>query len=253
MLLMASLAVLVVAILSLPASLMRRFLPADLTAADFSGTIWHGSAGSLSWDQRPIGAIEWQLHPAALLGLSVSADFQWVKVGFVVAGRVQLGAHEVTLRNADGGGPIEDLHDLGVARTWNADSRFKLAVLQVAFPQGANGAAYVRSVSGDLDLENVTAAQVADGANLGGYALHLADPALAPGQDITAQLNDTGGPVSLHAVIRLSADGHTGMLTGTVKALAGATPALRKEIDTLAELHVRDAGGNIPIDVEFTL
>jgi general secretion pathway protein N len=253
LLLVGTVAVLAVVILSLPASLVRRLLPSNVTATDFSGTVWHGSAGSLSWDQRPLGAIEWRLHPGALLRLAVDADLHWVRVGFVVDGELELGTHEVTVRNAAGGGPIEDLHDLGIARAWNGESRFKLGVLQLTFPQGMNGNADVRSVSGDLELENISAAQVADGANLGGYTLHVADPSLAPGADITAELRDSGGPVALHATIRLTADGHTGMLTGMVKAQSDAPPSLRREIDTLAELHARDAEGNIPIDLEFTL
>ncbi len=253
LLLLGTITVLVVVILSLPASLVRRFLPPDVTATDFSGTLWHGSAGNLSLAGRPIGAIEWRLNAGALLHLSVSADLHWVNVGFVVDGQVQLDTREVTLRNAEGGGPIEDLHGLGIARTLSGESRFRLAVLQLAFPQGMGGNAYVHSVIGDLTLENLSAAQLANGTNLGGYALHLADPSLAPGADITAELHDTGGPVSLRATISLTADGHTGLLTGTVKAESDAPPALRREIDTLADLHARDAGGNIPIDIEFTL
>jgi hypothetical protein len=253
LLLFAVFTVLAVVLLLLPASLLRRFLPPNVTAGEFSGTIWHGSAADLSVDRRSFGAIEWRLHPGSLLGLSVNADLHWVKVGFVADGRLQIDSHGFTVRNAEGGGPLEDLHDLGIARAWVGETRFTLGVLQVRLPQDMNGHFNVLAVTGDLDLDNVSSAQLAAGTNLGGYVLHLADPSLAPRADITAELTDTGGPLALHAAIRLTADGHTGMLSGTVQARDDASPALRREVDTLAELHARDAAGNIPVDLEFTL
>ena len=36
------------ALLALPASLATRFLPPQVQAEDFSGTLWHGSAGRLT-------------------------------------------------------------------------------------------------------------------------------------------------------------------------------------------------------------
>src|ERR1700738_5059125 len=77
----AALAVIVVA---LPASAITHFLPPSIHAEDFSGSMWHGSAGKMSFDGRDAGALEWRLHPAALLGLALAADVHWVKVGFVV-------------------------------------------------------------------------------------------------------------------------------------------------------------------------
>lgn len=253
MLLVATVAVLAVVVLSLPASLLRRLLPPGLTAADFSGTLWHGSAGSVLLNGRSLGAVEWRLHPGSLLGLALTADLHWVKVGFVADGTVQLSSQGLIARNAEGGGPIEDLHDVGVAQTWRGLTNFKLGVLQLAFPQSPNGSVNLVAVSGDLNLTDVSSTQVANGADLGGYTLHMADPKLAPGSDASAELTDNGGPLALHATIRLTADGHTGMLSGTIKARADAPQALRREVDTLAELHLPDAQGNIPVDLEFTL
>jgi hypothetical protein len=56
------LAVLSVAIIGVPASLITRFLPPFISAQDFSGSLWHGSAGRIAVNGRDAGAVEWRLH-----------------------------------------------------------------------------------------------------------------------------------------------------------------------------------------------
>src|SRR5260370_5215768 len=108
-------AVLAVIIAALPASIITHFLPPSVHAADFSGSIWHGSAGKISVDARDAGALEWRLHPAALLGMDVAADVHWVKVGFVVDAAVKIDRQGLTAHAAKGAGPIADLPHFGVA------------------------------------------------------------------------------------------------------------------------------------------
>src|SRR6202035_4094035 len=68
----------------LPASMITHFLPAQVHAEDFSGSLVHGAAGKLVVNARDAGAIEWRLHPLSLLRMAVVADIHWVKVGFVI-------------------------------------------------------------------------------------------------------------------------------------------------------------------------
>src|SRR6202163_1446722 len=89
-------ALLAVIIAALPASIITHFLPPSVHAEDFSGSLWHGSAGKISVDARDAGALEWRLHPAALLGMDVAADVHWVKVGFVVGAAVNIDRQGVT-------------------------------------------------------------------------------------------------------------------------------------------------------------
>jgi hypothetical protein len=240
----------VVIVIALPASLVKRFLPPSVVVEDLSGSLWHGSAGKITANARDFGAAEWRLHPWSLLRLMLSADVRWVKVGFVVDGTADVTRHGVTLRNIQGGGPIEDLGDLGIAPGWRGTAGFKVAEIKVGF---ANGAAVLASVVGDATVSNLSSSQIADGADLGGYALHAADGAIAPNSDATAELSDTGGPLEAAAVIRLSADGHTATLSGTLKERSNAPPALLNQLNNLTQLHARDAQGRIPVDLEFTL
>ena len=74
----------------LPASMVSRFLPVQIRAEDFSGSLLHGAAGRIVVNGRDAGAIEWQIHPLELLRLAVVADVHWVKVGFVIDGTAEI-------------------------------------------------------------------------------------------------------------------------------------------------------------------
>ncbi len=255
LILLIAIAVLVVLLIAMPASLLQRFLPPDVHAEDFSGSVWHGSAGRLTVHGRDAGAVEWHLHPASLLSLTLDAEVHWVKVGFHADGGVDVDRHGATLRDVSGGGPIEDLVDLGVPAGWHGSSELKFSELKIAFEDGANAAdAYsVRAAIGDVAVSDLASPQIGGGEDLGGYALHLANGAITPDADPSAELSDTGGPLEVKAAIHFSPKEHTGLLSGTVKERAQASAALRSQLDNLTQMHARDAQGRIPVELEFTL
>jgi hypothetical protein len=236
---------LAVIISAMPASIVTRFLPPEVRAEDFSGSIWHGSAGKISVNARDAGALEWRLHPAALLGRQVSADVHWVKVGFVVDAAVNIDRQGVSAHAVKGGGPIEDLRDFGVAAGWRGTADIDFSELKSDF---------VRPLAavGDLKVSNVTSAQIAQGADLGGFDLRLAADALSADGSVTAQLTDTGGPLEVKAVISLSSKERTGILTGTLRERPEAPAALRSDLEGIVQLRGRDPQGRIPVDLEFT-
>lgn len=253
--LLIGVAVLVVLVIAMPASLAQRFLPPTLHAEDFSGTLWHGSAGRLLVDGRDAGAIEWRIHPGSLLSLTLSADVHWVKVGFVTDAAVIIDRHSVTVHGVAGGGPIEDLADFGVARGWRGTARFNFSELQIDFDTGAapGGRVSVAAAVGDVQVSDLSSPQIAAGSDLGGYVMHLANGAITPDADATAELADTGGPLELKASIHYTMKDHTGLLTGTIKDRPEASAALKSQIENLTQLHARDARGRIPVELEFTL
>jgi hypothetical protein len=246
---MGVLAVLAVIIAVLPASLANKFLPPAVRAEDFSGTLWHGSAGRISVADRDAGALEWQLHPLALLKLRLDADLHWVKGSFVVDGAAEASRGDFQASDLRGGGPIADLATFGLAPGWRgvAEIRIPHIALDLAGPSPS-----LRSAVGEIDVADLSSPQVAGGSDIGNYALTFDDAALSSSGDAHAALVDKGGPLSLDASITLTPQSRTGMLSGTVKERADAPPALRKELDNVAQLHARDAQGRIPIDLEFT-
>ena len=237
-------AALAVIVSSLPASVITHVLPPSVRAEDFSGNLWHGSAGRISFDARDAGALEWQLHPAALLGMAVAADLHWVKVGFVIDAAVKIDRRGLDLHGVKGGGPIQDLQDLGVAAGWRGTA-------EVSFSELKGDLTKPLTAVGVVHVSNLTSAQIARGANLGGYELRLDESAVDPDGNVTAHLVDTGGPLELQTLVHFSPKERTGMLTGAVRDRPDTPADLRSQIDSLAQLRGRDPQGRIPLDLEF--
>jgi hypothetical protein len=242
-------ALLAVVVAALPASLIARFLPPGVRAEDFSGTIWHGSAGRITAGGRPAGAAEWHLHPLALLRLHTVADLHWVKGGFVLDGALDADRTGLAASGVEGGGPIADLRDLGVGAGWQGTAAVHVKEIEARWSEAG---ATLKSATGEISVSQVSASRVADGAQLGGYALKFANPVLSPDSDATATLADTGGPLSLDATIQITLKTRTGLFSAAVKERPEAAPALRNQLQNLAQLHARDAQGRIPVDLEFT-
>ena len=243
-------AVLAVAISALPASLVTHFLPVSVHAEDFSGSVWHGSAGRIAVAAHDAGALEWRLHPGALLQMKVAAELHWVKGAFLVDGNVEVDRGTLLASHLEGGGPIEDLRDLGVAPGWRGIAKIQVEQLKTGLSSDAPS---LQAAVGTIGVSNLASAQVAGGVDLGGYLLRFADPAITPDSEASAELTDTGGPLGVDATIHFDARERRGTLSGTIKERDDAPAALRAQLDNLAQLRPRDAQGRLPVDLEFTL
>jgi Type II secretion system (T2SS), protein N len=231
---------------ALPASIVSHFLPPTIHAEDFSGSVWHGSAGKITVNTRDAGALEWRLHPAALLTMDLAAELHWVKVSFVIDGAVDIDRHGFSAHDIRGGGPIENLRDFGMAADWRGIADINLSELKGDF-------AALKAAVGDIQVGSLTSPQMAGGANLGGFDLRLADGAVAADGDVTAELHDTGGPLEVRATIHYAAKERTGVLMGTLKERPQAPQALLEQLQSVSQLRGRDPQGRIPVDLEFAL
>jgi hypothetical protein len=229
----------------LPASLAARFMPAQVHAEDFSGNLLHGAAGKISINARDAGAIEWQVHPLSLLRLALVADIHWVKVGFLIDGTAEIGPGGFEAHDIKGGGPIENLQALGFADGWKGTAALAFTGVKGNFHQ-------LEAAVGKIGVANLSSAGIAAGSDLGSYELQLGPQSIAPDGSISATLNDTGGPVEAQAQIRFSPATRTGMLSGTLKERAEASPALRNQLSNLSQLRPRDSSGRFPVELEFT-
>jgi hypothetical protein len=236
-------AVLAVIVAALPASLITHFLPPTVHAEDFSGSLWHGSAGKLSVNALDAGALEWRLHPQALLHMAVAADLRWVKVGFVVDAAVAIDRQGFTAHDIKGSGPIEDLRDFGIASGWRGTAEINFSELKGDFTQPL-------AAVGDVKVSDLSSPQVAGGADLGSYDLVLAEGAVSA-DGVTAELRDAGGPLEMQALVHYSMKEHTATVSGTLKERPGAPEALHGQLDNLALLRGRDRQGRVPLEMEF--
>jgi hypothetical protein len=237
-----------IACAALPASVAARFLPAGVHAEDFSGSVWHGSAGRITVQGRDAGAVEWHLHPLALLRLHVAAYLHWVKGGFVLDGEVDAADRALSASQVEGGGPLADLSDFGLASGWRGSAGIHIRELAADLSTPAA----LTSAVGEISVADVSSPQVASGANLGGYSLSFADSAIGPDGAASAALTDTGGPLSVNATVTLSLKARSGLFSGSVQERADAPAALHRELENIGQLHARDAAGRIPVELEFT-
>jgi len=232
-------------VFALPASLVARFLPAQVHAEDFSGSLLHGAAGKLLINGRDAGAVEWQVHPLSLLRLAVVTDIHWVKVSFVLDGTAEIGPRGVAAHGIKGGGPIENLQPLGFAAGWKGTANLVFTEIKASFHQ-------LESAVGKIEVADISSGDIAAGSDLGSYVLQLAPASISPDGSISATVNDEGGPVEAQAQIRFSPATRTGMLSGTLKERAEASPVLRNQLNNLSQLRPRDSLGRFPVELEFT-
>jgi hypothetical protein len=232
-------------VFALPASLVAPFLPAQVHAEDFSGSLLHGAAGKLLINGRDAGAVEWQVHPLSLLRLAVVADIHWVKVSFVLDGTAEIGPRGVAVRGIKGGGPIDNLQTLGFAAGWKGTANLAFTEIKASFRQ-------LESAVGKIEVADISSVDIAAASDLGSYVLQVAPAGISPDGSISAKLNDEGGPVEAQAQIRFAPATRTGMLSGTLKERAEASPALRNQLNNLSQLRPRDAAGRFSVELEFT-
>jgi hypothetical protein len=235
----------VAAVAVLPASLIGRFLPAQVRAEDFSGSFLHGAAGKFTVNARDAGAIEWQIHPLPLLRLAAIVDIHWVKVAFVIDGTVELGRQSATAHDVRGGGPIDNLRDLGVAAGWRGTAVLNVAEVKTDFTR-------LQSIRGKIETDNLSSDRIADGSEIGNYVLSFGEGAVAADGNLTAGLNDAGGPLEVQAQIQFSPATRTGILSGTLKERPEASLGLRNQLASLAQIRPKDSAGRFPVELEFS-
>jgi hypothetical protein len=229
----------------LPASLIAHFLPAQIQAEDFSGSIWHGSSGRILIGSRPVGGLEWRLHPLSLLTMGVAADVHWVKGASTIDGEVSVDRKGFVAHNVRGGGPLDDLRDFGLVPGWSGNTKLDLEEIKGSFQS-------LESAQGRVEVSALASSGIARGADLGGYVLTL-QPNAGNATSVDGTIKDTGGPLDAQAEIHYSPSSHSALLSGTVKERPEASTALREQLANLAQLKVRDSAGRIPIDLEFTM
>lgn len=234
---------------ALPAAVISHFLPPFVQLRDLSGTVWHGTAGRIAVDGREAGALEWRLHPLALLRGAADLDVHWVDRGLSLDASALMRRHGLRARRVRGDGPIADLGAFGVALGWRGTAHLDLRELATDY-------ARIESIDGDLRLAKLASPTIAGGANLGSYLVLLGTGAAPADGDsgsdgtLRASVADTGGPLRLRANLTVDTAARRATISGTLAARPGASAAIVAAVAQMAELRGRDAAGNVPVDLE---
>jgi hypothetical protein len=239
------LVVLVVVVAELPAGIITRFLPRGIEVQDLSGSIWHGAAANVRALGHDIGGIEWQIDPASLLRLQLKTDLHWVHGGVGLTAKAVIDRAGITATGIQGGGPIEDLADLGLPSGWRGNSEIAIEELRTDLTR-------ILSARGQIKIADLSGSSVAGGANLGNYVLQWDSHSVDQTGALNGELHDAGGPLQVAATLTLTPQQHNGMVSGTVLERPEAPEELRKNLQDLAQLRGRDAAGRIPVDLEFS-
>jgi len=170
-----------------------------LQLQDVSGTIWNGRAGSTVAHGRPLGALDWKVHPRALLGARLDLDLGLQ--GSEFDGRTFASLSGSTLRLRDAvlfmdAQRLQPAIDIpALQMRGRVEIRLAEAELVAGFPRQLRGEAYWRDAAvagaaeallGTLSARFQTAA---DGAVIG-------------------TLQDEGGPLSLDGQFRAGLTGY---------------------------------------------
>jgi hypothetical protein len=232
-------------VFALPASLALRVLPRDMQAADPSGTLWHGSFGQLNIRGRQAGAIEWQIHPLALLSGSLGADVHWVKKGFVADASLEVTRRGISARNIKGGGTLDDVADFGIARGW-------AGTVEVAIDEFGAADQKVTAAAGSITVNHLSS-RLYGGADLGDFEMRFEPDAVHPDGTAAATVRDLRGLIQLNGALVIAPAQGLATLSGTLKERGEPPAELRRALNNLVQMRGRDRQGQIPVDLEFAL
>lgn len=120
-------------LLTVPATLLRRALPAGLEVGQFEGTLWQGRAAALRWQGQPLlDALQWDWQLLRLLTLDLVFDLDTRWQGQDGHGRVVAGFSSLQLQDADLTVPLEPLIS-GVPQLTSYRLRGNLQLVTEAF------------------------------------------------------------------------------------------------------------------------
>ncbi|MGV6858509.1 MAG: type II secretion system protein N [bacterium] len=75
-----------------PAQFAIQYLPPQtpIQMQQVSGTVWKGHAGQLIYQGKPMGSLDWRIHPLSLLLAKLNADFTLTGEGIKASGNATL-------------------------------------------------------------------------------------------------------------------------------------------------------------------
>jgi hypothetical protein len=234
---------LVLAIISVPASVLFGFVQQyGVTAAGTEGSAWKGRAQMLQVQGVNVGAVEWNLHALALLTLKLQADVKVTRPeGFAEAEVSLRSSDSVTFQNLTASVPLAALAGVAPAG-WRGTVNMKFAELIVkeGWPSSARGTAEVLDVSSPNPNAPLT----------GSYKLTFPAPDVDAAEGVlVAQLVDLGGPLQIQGELELRPD-RSYLLAGRVAARPDAPSNLANQLQILGPA---DAEGRREFSMEGTL
>jgi len=220
-LILVAIAFLVTLVTRLPARTLLPLLPADVSCAAPSGTVWSGACGQLRMGEASVSGLSWKLHPGALLHLQLAADLASSDPEAAGHAQVEL-ARDGKLAITALAATVALPGDVAVIPPGISGS------MQLAIDSARIEGRYLVALQGTIDLLQI---HVDDPqADLGSFELQFLPPTQP--RVMLAQLRDLNGPLSVTGTLQLLASGSY-QLDGSISARPGASPQLIQKLQML--------------------
>jgi hypothetical protein len=222
-----------------PARWIAGLLPQQVHCAAWSGSVWRGQCAGLTVLQPdstplPIDLLRWKLHPAALLRLSVRADFDLRTAQGTANGLFELGrSGRMALQEVSATAVFDKRLATMLAQGWTGQLEARHLTVSLQGNQ-------VLALSGELSLRDFNDGH---GGALGSYRLRFPPSAAPP---FVGALQDTGGPLELAASLTIGAD-RRWLLDGQITPRPSAPDALLHRLDYIG---APDASGRRHLAIE---
>jgi len=226
----------------LPATLLLRFLPPDVSLDGVTGTVWKGSAADLRFRGRSLGRLIWTNRPWRLAAFELDYAAGLEHIGGSVAMDVTVeGPGRIVLEQIRGGFPVNLVQGLISPAGWSGQVDLDVSRLELeqGFPVAAEGKVVARDLTSPPPRS----------MDIGSFELVLGAGSVG-GEGISGRLQDLGsGLMRVRATLDLKRD-RTYTITGEVAAGPEADEALRR---SLAFLGPPDSLGRRPLTIEGSL
>lgn len=226
---------------TLPASLLLRFAPPGFAATGLAGSVWRGSAESIAFRGRPLGALRWDCQVLRLLtgrlAYGLTLERPDGRASLVAAAGI---GGVLELADVAASLPVAAFAGFVAPPGWNGALEIDVprALLQDGWPVSAAGTAIVRSLRAPGER----------GLDIGSFELTLGEGKV--GTDaLSGRLRDLGGPLQVRGSLSLKHD-RTYLLEGDVAPGPGADERVFR---TLSFLGAPDSAGRRPFAIEGSL
>ncbi|MCL4791237.1 MAG: type II secretion system protein N [Gammaproteobacteria bacterium] len=223
-------------LLLVPARILSPLLTSSgVPASGLSGTIWSGSARTLTAGPLRLDQVSWQFEPWQLLRgeLGVHVEAQ-LPDGFFSGHVSRSLSGRLVVRDIEAAAPLGALSPGMASMTGN--SQLSVRMQQLAWFDG-----WVETAIGTVQLSEVVLPipVLAGRTPPGNYVLSFDSESLAAGAPLAGKVSDGGGPLEINGLLNLSPPRNY-ELTATVKARENAPAEL---VNILQSAGPRAAGG----------
>ncbi len=223
---------------NLPASLVANRVQPPMALQGVYGTIFNGGADSVTFNNRPLGALDWSFNPGSLLRAAVGYQVTLqIPPGVPNGAMTAPPGHAEALVEWHAGNKIV-LKDLSMsmglatvrALAGQSDSLIGTGDLRVNMPAVELLNGWPSQLKGQIEFLHLHPPMLA--ATVGDFAVQFDESPRREDNEIIGTVRDTSGSLGLNATLHLKAD-RTYLVDGTLLARGGAAADLTDLVNTL--------------------